>query len=931
MNKIADEIIGNFGCCTADKPQPEDILEHYGTKMRSGRYPWGSGHDAYQNSGDFIARVEELKKRGLNEVEQAKELKLSTTDLRMQIRVAQHERRDLEAKRAVSLRQDGKSLNEIAAIMGYKNDSSVRALLSEDTATRKNMAKQTAEAIKKELDTKKMIDVGAGAERQIGVSTNTLKEAVFILTTQGYNHYGVGVPIVNNPGKQITRAVICTPDIEYGYAWNHGEEVHQLGNFNSKDGGLHFDKLEYPSSLSSDRVHIKYGDQGGTDKDGVIEIRRGVKDLSLGNSTYAQVRILVDGTHYMKGMAMYSDDIPKGADIVFNTNKPSGTPKMGSENNTVLKNIKDDPDNPFGASIKANGQNTYDGEDGKKHLSPINKLKEEGDWEKMSKNLSSQFLSKQPMQLINQQLKTTLLDYKSQYEDIMKLDNVTVKKKMLLDFATQADGAVVHLKAAALPRQKTQVLLPIPTIKETEVYAPNFKNGEKIVLIRYPHGGTFEIPELTVNNKHADAKRILGMATDAVGIHPKVAEVLSGADFDGDHVVAIPTNDKVRIKHTPPLDGLVGFNAKEEYAYRPGMKVMTKSNVGREMGSISNLITDMNLKGAPESKITKAVKHSMVVIDAEKHQLDYKRSEKDNDILSLKKEYQGYTDEDGNYKGGASTLISRRKQEVQVPERKGSGVIDPLTGKVTYKETGRTYEELEKHIDPITGKKTYTKTGKIVEATTTIPIMSKYDDAYELSSGRPQENAYANYANQMKALANNARKEYKSAGNLKQDPQAKIKYKEEVKVLESKLNLALLNAPREREAQAKANAILKAQKLSNPNMDKKEIKKLGEQALYKARFDAGASGKKTKVIIEDKEWEAIQAGAISDAKLAQILRYADPDDIKRRATPKVLTTVSAAQSAKIKHMANTGYTTAEIANAVGLSTSAIIKQLKGDE
>ena len=926
MNKVAEEIMNCYGCSSED-----DSLEHYGTKMRSGRYPWGSGHDAYQNSGDFISRVEELKSRGLSEVDQAKELKLSTTELRMQIRVAQHERRDLEAKRALSLRQDGKSLNEIAATMGYKNDSSVRSLLSEDTATRKNMAKNTADIIQKKLDTDKMIDVGAGAERQIGVSTNTLKEAVFILTTRGYNHYGVGIPIINNPGKQITRSIICTPDIEYGYAYNHGDEVRQLSTIHSKDGGLHFDKLEYPSSLSSDRVHIRYGNEGGIDKDGVIEIRRGVKDLSLGNSTYAQVRILVDGTHYMKGMAMYSDNMPKGADIVFNTNKPSGTPKIGSKNNTVLKNIKDDPENPFGASIKANGQNTYTDKDGKKQLSPINKLKEEGDWEKMSKNLSSQFLSKQPMQLINQQLKLTLLDSKMQYDEIMKLDNVTVKKKMLLDFANQADGDVVHLKAAALPRQKTQVLLPIPSIKETEVYAPNFKNGEKIVLIRYPHGGTFEIPELTVNNKHSDAKAILGRAIDAIGIHPKVAEVLSGADFDGDHVVAIPTNEKVRVKHTPPLEGLIGFNAKEEYAYRPGMQVMTKANVGREMGSISNLVTDMTLKGAPTSKITKAIKHSMVVIDAEKHGLDYKRSEKDNDILSLKKEYQGYINEDGNNIGGASTLISRRKQNVQVPERRGSGVIDPDTGKITYKETGRIYEELDKHVDPVTGAKTYTKTGVMKPATTTIKLMNAVDDAYTLSSGRPQENAYANYANQMKALANSARKEYKAAGNLKQNPEAKIKYKEEVKVLESKLDLALLNAPREREAQAIANSVLKAQKLSNPNMDKKEIKKLGEQALYKARYTVGASGRNSKVELTDKEWEAIQAGAISDAKLSQILRYADPDDIKRRATPRAVNTVSAAQSAKIKHMSASGYTTAEIASAVGLSTSAIIKQLKGDE
>lgn len=93
---------------------------------------------------------------------------------------------------------------------------------------------------------------------------------------------------------------------------------------------------------------------------------------------------MVDDSHYLKGMAVYSDDIPEGYDVAFNTNKKSGTPKM-----KVLKPIKDDPDNPFGASIKANGQSTYIGEDGKEHLSPINKLKEEGDWDTMAKNLSA--------------------------------------------------------------------------------------------------------------------------------------------------------------------------------------------------------------------------------------------------------------------------------------------------------------------------------------------------------------------------------------------------------------------------------------------------------------------------------------------------------------------------------------------------------------
>ena len=145
-------------------PIAQDILMHYGVKRRSGRYPWGSGDNPYQHSGDFLSRVEELQKQGLNEKEIAESIGISTTELRLQKRLATHERRALEADRARSLREDGKSLNEIAEIMGYNNDSSIRALLNETTADNKNKARVTAEILKRELETKGMLDVGAGVE-----------------------------------------------------------------------------------------------------------------------------------------------------------------------------------------------------------------------------------------------------------------------------------------------------------------------------------------------------------------------------------------------------------------------------------------------------------------------------------------------------------------------------------------------------------------------------------------------------------------------------------------------------------------------------------------------------------------------------------------------------------------------------------------------
>lgn len=889
----------------------EDILMHYGVKRRSGRYPWGSGDNPYQHGGDFLARVEELQRLGKTEKQIADELHLSTTDLRMQVRVAKHERRALQADRARSLREDGKTLDEIASILGYANDSSVRALLNENTAANKNKAQATAEILKKELAEKGAIDVGTGVERQLGVSTGVLQEALFILETEGYNRYGVGVPQVNDPKKRTITPVISVPEIDQREVYQNLDLVKSVGDYHSTDGGESWDKREYPASIDSSRVKILYGDEGGALKDGVIEIRRGVADLDLGDSHYAQVRILVDGTHYLKGMAMYSDDMPDGADIVFNTNKHTGTPKMD-----VLKKIQDDPDNPFGALIKANGQSHYIDADGNEKLSAINKLKEEGDWDKMSKNLSSQFLSKQPIQLIKKQLDLTYADAADEFSEICSLNNPTVKRKLLLDFADECDSAAVHLKAAALPRQSTQVILPLNAMKETEIFAPNYRDGEKVVLIRYPHGGTFEIPELTVNNKNPTAVSVLGKnIRDAVGINPKVAERLSGADFDGDQVVVIPTGGRVKIQSTPALKDLKDFDPKTDYSTegKTGVRLLAKgAATQRQMGEISNLITDMTLKGATEPEIARAVKHSMVVIDAAKHKLDYRQSEKDNGIAELKKKYQGFDDETGHH-GGASTLLSRRKQDVEVPERQGSGVIDPLTGKVVYKESGRTY------VDP--------RTGKTVAAITKVKRILAVDDVRSMSSGTLQEEAYADYANKMKDLANKARLEYKATPTLKRSASAAKAFEPEVNRLMAALKVAQLNAPLEREAQRIANARVKAKVQANNITDKDEISKIRRAAISDARNSTGASGKRTRITISDGEWTAIQSGAISDTTLSEILRYAEPKTVRERATPRRTTQLSDARISRIKAMANSGHTNAEIAEALGISTSAVSKYL----
>ena len=917
-----------------DKP-PIDELLHYGMPRRSGRYPWGSGKDPYQHSGDFLSRVEELTKKGMSEKDIADSMGLTTSQLRIQKSLAKDERRTIEVDTAKGLREKGYSLNEIAKMMGYKNDSSVRSLLNEQSESRMKEAMNTAKFLKKQVDEKGMIDVGVGVERELGISKEKLKTALYILEMEGYNTFGGGVPQVNNPGKQTNIKVLCPPDTPFKTITDKNgnekkvssaiydyDKVHSITEYTSHDSGKTFDTFKYPSSMDSKRLAIRYAEDGGIQKDGLVEIRRGVADLDLGGSHYAQVRIMVDGTHYIKGMAVYSDDLPPGVDVMFNTNKTKDKSKL-----EVLKPIKSDPDNPFGSLIKAGGQSYYTDKNGERKLSLINKRAEEGDWGDWADKLPAQFLSKQSKQLAQRQLQLAAADKKAEFDEIMGLTNPTVKKALLKSFSDDCDSAAVHLHAAALPRQKYQVILPVPTLRDNEIYAPNYNDGEKVALIRYPHGGIFEIPILTVNNKHKDSIKMIGPnAKDAVCINSTVAERLSGADFDGDTVQVIPTNSKVKINTKPPLKALEGFDPKMEYPERPGMKYMKtgkKDNTQNEMGKISNLITDMTLLGASDDELARAVRHSMVVIDAAKHKLDYKKSEADNNIKALKKKYQGHIDpETGRYSEGTGTIVSRAKGQQSVLKRQGSPIIDPETGKQSWKVADDvTYEK--KMINKRTGKeytKTITKTQKSTK-------MMETDDAYTLvsDSRNPIELVYADYANQMKALANQARKEMVTTPDIPYNPEAKARYQKEAASLQAKVNVALKNAPRERQAQTMANAILQAKIKDNPDMTKKEKKKAGQQALDKMRMKVGA--KKEPVKITEKEWEAIQAGAISPSKLKTIINNADLDTLRQMAMPR--STKQLSQS-KINHIATlkaSGYTNAQIAQKLGVSTSTVSKYL----
>mgnify|MGYP002515433176 FL=1 len=891
-------------------------LMHYGTPRHSGRYPWGSGENPYQHEEYFRKTVSELKAKGFNEKDIREAMGLTTTEYRAMNQISKAAKREEEFRMIRELADKGYSNAEIGKRLDPpRGESSVRAMRDEAFQRRNSITANAAEMLRNEVAEKGVIDIGKGVEIEAGLSKERFNTAVTMLELEGYQVYNIDLEQVTNKGRYTKLKVLCPPGTEYSDILKNPDQIKTITSYFDGDSDT-IKTVQFPSSLDSSRLQIRYNEDGGIDKDGVIELRRGADDLSLGNSLYAQVRIAVDGTHYLKGMAVYSDDMPDGVDVIFNTNKHKGTPKM-----EVLKELKKNKDgtineeNPFGALIKAGGQREYIDENGEKKLSPINKLREEGDWAEYSRTLSSQFLSKQRLELIKKQLGLAYAEKADEYQEICDLTNPAVKRKLLESFSDDCDASAVHLKAAALPRQATQVIIPVTSLKDNEIYAPNYHDGEDVVLIRYPHGGTFEIPELRVNNKNKEAISILGKnAKDAVGINSSVAGRLSGADFDGDTVLVIPVNDKVRVKTSNRLTALKDFDPKEAYPYHEGMKTMKKGAVGLEMGKISNLITDMTLQGAKTEELVRAVKHSMVVIDAYKHKLDYRQSEIDNGIAELKERYQP----GDNGRKGAATLISRAKSPVYI-NKKDVYQID----KDTDPETGK---KILKDAKPYTNKAGETKYHQ-----QKVSLMETVDDATSLISKADTqvEREYAKYANKLKALANTARKEYLSTKGITRNSTASETYKEEVESLKSKLDLALMNAPKERQAQIAASTIVKIQMRDNPDeyAEKGEEKKLRQQALSGARLRFGANKKNVQVSITPKEWEAIQAGAISNNMLKDILDNTDLDKVKQYAMPRD-NSIPKSKVARIKSLKASGYTNAEIAEATGLSSSTILKYLE---
>ena len=690
----------------------------------------------------------------------------------------------------------------------------------------------------------------------------------------------------------------------------------------------------------------------------------------------------MDGTHYIKGMATYGDpkDFPPGCDIIFNTNKSKKVPMINKDDpdHSVLKPMKRDKNgdidysNPFGANIKdeddglIRAQRHYKDKNGNEQLSALNIVSEEGTWSEWSRTLASQFLSKQPVNLAKQQLDMAYKNAKAEFEEIASYENPTVRAKMLEDFAGRVESDAVHLKAAALPRQATCVILPLTSTSDTEIYAPQFRDGEQVALVRFPHAGRFEIPILTVNNSNREGQRVLGTdPTDAVGINKTVADRLSGADFDGDTVLVLPTtgiNIKATANNRPnAYKSLEGFDGKKLYPKYPGMHIMTDQEKGQEMGSVSNLITDMTLKGANDEEICRAVKHSMVVIDAQKHELNYKQSEQDFGIPELKAKYQG------GERRGASTLISRSTSDIYIDERKkkAPSKMTPdeyrqyLEGEDIWTPTNRmrkddkpnrrlmTKDEKEIWDHGTEQQKRELQRQLYSEERMTLgksPVQEKVKkglmyDAYDLLSRNSadqttrMELAYADFANEMKDLAKEARHVARTSGDIPYDPKAREKYRTEYEQLKAAISTAERNSPLERQAQLIANTKFATIKYNNPDMDKEHLKREKGRQLENARRLVGAKKKQIGTKdnpLTDRMWEAISEGAITPTMLRRVLLNADMGRVRELAMPKTSTGISSAKLARAKSMLKNGYSQQDVADMLDISRSKLEYALKND-
>lgn len=188
--------------------EEEKYLMHYGILRKSGRYPWGSGGNVDQRSKTFLDYIQELRvKFGWGDVEIAKSVGMSTTELRAAKTIARNQQKAAQIAFAQRLKDKGSSNVAIGQRMGL-NESSVRALLAPGAQDKIDVLTTTANKLRSRVDDVTFLDVGSGVENYMGVSKERKDTAIAMLTEEGYTVHYVKVRQPGT-GKDTTRKVLA--------------------------------------------------------------------------------------------------------------------------------------------------------------------------------------------------------------------------------------------------------------------------------------------------------------------------------------------------------------------------------------------------------------------------------------------------------------------------------------------------------------------------------------------------------------------------------------------------------------------------------------------------------------------------------------------------------------------------------------------------
>ena len=355
----------------------EDYLAHYGVLRRSGRYPWGSHDNEPQRNKEWLDYVKELEKEGFTQKQIADSYGMTINELRNRRSISTVFHRQSNIAFAQALRDKGTGTTEISRRMNVP-EPTVRSWLAAGVKDKANVLTNTTNMLRKEMETKRFLDVGKGVANQIGISKTRLDTAVAALKDEGYKVFNIKEPQVTNDNETNVK-VLARPDTTFKDLVNNKHEI-EIPQHYSDDGGRKIKVIQEPLTIDPSRVGVVYKEDGGDEADGVIYVRPGVKDVEIGGKNYAQVRVAVGPDHYLKGMAVYKEDLPKGVDLLFNTNKTKTCNKLD-----VMKKNADEKNFEVGGAhplLKSITRQIDDPETGKL-TSVMNIVNEEGSSEEV--------------------------------------------------------------------------------------------------------------------------------------------------------------------------------------------------------------------------------------------------------------------------------------------------------------------------------------------------------------------------------------------------------------------------------------------------------------------------------------------------------------------------------------------------------------------